>query len=222
MEIAYECCNDKLPQIYFVGLNILSTSLSKTVCSDDVPESLLNEYIKKFVPLFIIKISELNLRTRDISMDKLISLFEHPSVDLKILIDNVVDIADGKVPIEKQQWRIVLARLEIMILVIGKFGLKEDIWSWRTLCKLLVFPSLNHQNPEVRGMCIELIMTLYKLIGEDVKNELIKTKNVKQSLLQAILDKMKELKVDGGEMPVQGAAPTNLKEDLTIVEEERD
>lgn len=220
MEMAYECCNDKLLQIYFVGLKVLSTALGNTICSDDVPESFLNEHIKKFVPLLIGKISELNYRARDISMNTLISLFNHPSVDLKILIDNVVDIADGKVPVEKQQWRIVLARLEIMISVIKEFGLNESIWNWRTLCKLLVFPSLQHQNPDVRYMCIELIILLYKEVGEGVKNELMKADNIKPSLLQMILEKMKEL---GPQQSAgQGAVSPQLKQDLAIVDEEAD
>jgi len=216
MEIAYVCCNDKLLQIYFVGLKILATALGNPVCGEDVPVALINNNVRRFVPLLITKISELNYRARDISMHTLISLFNHPSVELKILIENLMDITDGKIPIEKQQWRILLARLEIMLSVIREFGVNDKAWNWKILCQKLVFPSLLHQNPDVRYMCVELVISIYKLIGEDVKNELIKMKSIKASLLQMILEKMTE--TEGGKKgyaaPNAALAPvTEVKED---------
>ncbi len=218
------CCNDKLLQIYFVGLKILATALGNPVCGEDIPIALINSSVRRFVPLLVTKISELNYRARDMSMHTLISLFNHPSVDLKILIDNLVDIADAKLPVEKQQWRVVLARLEIMICVLRDFGLNEKVWNWRTLCQRLVFPSLLHQNPDVRYMCVELIINLYKLVGEEVKNELIKMKSVKASLLQSILEKMAD--AEAGKKRVGPKGETALKlaagKDLATVEEEKD
>mmetsp|Transcript_19087 Transcript_19087/g.16407 ORF Transcript_19087/g.16407 Transcript_19087/m.16407 type:complete len:100 (-) Transcript_19087:760-1059(-) len=79
MEVARIACEDKLLQIYFIGLKILSTALAPPICGTDVSPQLINKVLKEFLPILIEKISELNYRARDISLHTLLSLFRHPA-----------------------------------------------------------------------------------------------------------------------------------------------
>ena len=44
--------------------------------------------------MLIDKISELNFRARDISLHSLISIFRHPAMDIKQLIEGIMDITE--------------------------------------------------------------------------------------------------------------------------------
>ena len=96
----------------------MGAALQPPICGDDIPHKLINTTIKPFITMLIDKISELNFRARDISLHSLISIFRHPAMDIKQLIEAIMDIVDKGPSPEKQQWRIVLARLEILLHVI--------------------------------------------------------------------------------------------------------
>lgn len=94
--------------------------MAPPICGDDIPPKVINNAIKPFVSMLIDKISELNYRARDISLHSLISLFRHPSVDIRSLIEGIMDITETNrgPPPDKIQWRIVMARLEILLHVV--------------------------------------------------------------------------------------------------------
>jgi len=101
-----------------LGLKILDAALKPPICGDDIPHKLINQTIKPFINMLIDKISELNFRARDISLHSLISIFRHPAMDIKQLTDSIMDFVEKGPSPDKQQWRIVLAKLEIMLHVI--------------------------------------------------------------------------------------------------------
>lgn len=45
MEIAKIACDDKILQIYYIGLKILSTALAPPVCGKDVSPKLINSVL---------------------------------------------------------------------------------------------------------------------------------------------------------------------------------
>ena len=51
-----------------------------------MPANIINKSLKLFVDVLMLKISELNFRARDISLQTIISIFKHPKADLRILI----------------------------------------------------------------------------------------------------------------------------------------
>jgi len=63
--------------------------------------------------MLVEKIQELNYRARDISMNSLMTMMQHPAVESKILIDKLMDIAEKGPKPDKAPWRIILGRLEI-------------------------------------------------------------------------------------------------------------
>lgn len=114
IDIAKEACMDKLLQIYHTGLDILTLCLEEPICGDDVRPKDINNAVKFFVPHLIEKISELNYIARDKSLVSLINIFYHKQVDIRILIENILDITEKGPSPDKAPWRIIQARIEIL------------------------------------------------------------------------------------------------------------
>jgi centrosomal protein CEP104 len=157
---------DKLLQIYFIGLKMLSVALKPPICGDDIPHKVIIQTVKPFIHLLMEKIQELNFRARDLSLIALMSIFRHPAMDIKLLVDAVMDFVDkGQPAPDKAPWRIVLARCEVMLHVIREFGINTRAWDWRYVFLKLVGPSLFNQNPDVRLIAIEVVIAMYKIVG---------------------------------------------------------
>lgn len=114
MMIAKVSCLDKLLQIYFVGLKTLAKALSPPICDGTIPTKMLNREVSPFISILVEKITELNYRARDISLNSLIDIFKSPQIELRMLIDKIMDITEkGPFP-DKAPLRIILGRLEIL------------------------------------------------------------------------------------------------------------
>ncbi len=90
------------------------------------------------------------------------------------------------IPIDKQQWRFVLSRLEIILQIIQEFGYDENEWHWQDVFELLIIPSLHHSNNDIRMVAIEIIVALYELLGNEIKVFINELESLKPSLLQQI------------------------------------
>ena len=87
---------------------------------------MINAAMKMFIPIMLSKVSELNYRARDISMHTLIELFRHPKVKIGPLVEYILLItAPTEEPPEKQPWRVILARIEILLHIVQEFGVDE-------------------------------------------------------------------------------------------------
>jgi centrosomal protein CEP104 len=131
MEIARVACMDKLLQVYFIGLKIMTLAMSPPICGPEIPAKVVNQQVKYFVPLLITKIEELNYRAKDLSLNNLVSIFRHPSVDIRLLIEGIMDITEKGKPPDKVEWRKIHSRLEILKHIISEFGVNERAWDWR-------------------------------------------------------------------------------------------
>jgi centrosomal protein CEP104 len=178
----------------------LSTALAPPVCGSDVSPVLINKILKEFLPILLEKIAELNFRARDISMHTLISIFKHPAAKIGNLVDSTIDIGRMDpnfpslfVPVDKQQMRIVLARLEILLQLVQEFGYDHREWNWIEPFNLLVVPSLFHSNADIRLVATELVVAFYQLIGEEVRDTINRTENIKPMMLEQINAKLKSV-----------------------------
>ncbi len=184
-------------------MKILSTALAPPICGTDVSPQIINKAIKEFLPILIEKISELNFRARDISLHTLLSLFRHPALEIGNLVVACMDICDfgdeirpkNPTPVDKQQWRLVLARLEIVLHVCQEFGYDPNAWNWQPVFQYLVTPSLFHSNLDVRLLAIELIVTFYQYLGQEVKLAVSGISNLKPNLMSQIMKRMDEIDV---------------------------
>ena len=66
-------------------------------------------------------------------MNTLIGLFRHPAVDIRQLIEGIMDVTEKGPTPDKLQWRIILARLEILLHVVQEFGINNKAWDWRVV-----------------------------------------------------------------------------------------
>lgn len=53
MEFARVNAEDKVLQIYYTSLKIMTVALARPICGDDVSESLINKSIQKFLKIII-------------------------------------------------------------------------------------------------------------------------------------------------------------------------
>lgn len=159
MEIAKMCTEDKILQIYFLGLKILRVAFAPPVCGTDVSPQLINKALKEFLPILLSKIEELNSRARDVSLNTLLSLFQHPAAQIGMLVSHCISLFSqenvaltGKpiVSADKQPFRIVMARLDILLNLVRQGGYDPAEYSWEEVVSLLCIPSLFHQNNEIR------------------------------------------------------------------------
>ncbi|KAL4438288.1 hypothetical protein ABPG74_009711 [Tetrahymena malaccensis] len=201
MEMAKIACEDKILQIYFIGLKILSTALAPPVCGTDVSPKMINQVLKEFTPMLIEKISELNFRSRDISLHTLLSIYRHPVAEVGQLINSCLEICIENpnfsslyVPPQKQPHRIMMARLEIILNVLQESGYDERQWNWLDVFNFMLSPCLFHPSNEIRMVAIEIIVALYQLIGQDVRDAVDLIENLKPNLVQMIYERLDSVK----------------------------
>jgi len=175
------------------------------------------------LPILITKISELNYRARDISLHTLISIFRHPAAQVGNLIVGCMDLCDieddirpkNNGPIDKQQWRLVLARLEIILHVLQEFGYDPNEWNWEPAFRHLICPSLFHGNVYVRLVAVELCATLYQILGQEIRIAVNNIENLKPNLLSQINQRMDEI----DEIQMQNQESPDVVNNLSLVEE---
>ncbi|EGR30972.1 hypothetical protein IMG5_119870 [Ichthyophthirius multifiliis] len=201
MEMAKTASEDKILQIYFIGLKILSTALAPPVCGSDVSPKIINQALKEFTPMLINKVAELNFRSRDISLHTLLSIYKHPVAEIGQLISACLEICIENpnfqslyIPPYKQPYRLMMARLEIVLNIIQESGYDERQWNWLDVFQFLLAPCLFHPSNEVRLLSIELIIALYQLLGQEVRDAVDLIENLKPNLVELIYHRLDEAK----------------------------
>ena len=205
IELCRMISEDKVLEVYLIGLKILTTCLKPPVCGDDIQPVIINKVLSEFAVILIKKIGEFNTKARDISLHTLMTVFRHQATSLKVLIDACMDICEkerdfimyGKsiqIPIEKQQPRLIIARLEIIRSALQEFDYKPPFtWSYREPFDLLLVPSLFHPSNEVRSHAIELALMMFQLVGEDVRQLILSIDNLKPGIYEELTVRMNML-----------------------------
>lgn len=104
-------------------------------------------------------------------------------MDIRQLIEGVMDITEKGPGPDKVQWRIILARLEILLHLVREFGINHKAWDWKVVFQKLVTPSLFNQNPDVRLIAIEVCLEMYRTVGGDLKRQVQEIEGLKPNLL---------------------------------------
>lgn len=199
-DLANIACEDKILSIYLIGLKVLLTALSPPISETKVTGKTINSSVKEFIPVMLTKICELNYRARDLSMHTLIELFRHPQVKIGGLVDAIMKITEpGQDPPQKQPWRIVLARLEILLHIIQEFGVDAQEWNWKEVFHNLIVPCFSHANGDIRMACVEIAVALYQKLGMETRLEVEALgRKIKPQLSQMIYEKMLEVDQNQG------------------------
>jgi centrosomal protein CEP104 len=203
--IALIACEDKVMPIYLSGLKILLTAMSSPICDKKVTPKMLNDAMKMFIPILLNKISELNYRARELSMNTLIELFKHPKVRVGPLVDYIMGMTNSAGgPVEKQPWRIVLSRLEILLHIIQDFGADSNEWKWKDVLSQLILPLFSHAAVDVRNFCVSIVVTLYEKIGMPVRAEIEGFgARIKPIISKLIYQQMLDIDQNRGMMPIK-------------------
>lgn len=115
-----------------------------------------------------------------------------------------MDVTEKGPTPDKLQWRIILARLEILLHVVQEFGINDKAWDWRVVFQKLVQSSYFNQNPDVRLTAIEVTLEMYKSCGAEIKRMVQEVDGIKPNLLQTIIKRMKEIDEGRGTKYVVG------------------
>jgi centrosomal protein CEP104 len=218
IEVAKYACEDKVVQIYLDGLKVLSTCLAPPVCGNDVDPSFIQKSVQWFIPKFIKKISELNYRARDLTMNTLITIFKHPALNVGELVKCCLDIVerqDGVTP-DKQPNTILLSRVEIILHILEEYGIDEALWDWYPVFTELIIPSLFHPSQDIRLIAVEICVLLYKTVGDDIKIIINDVHNLKPNLKELINQRLEE---EDKKVRKELNTPRN-KEKLGVIKEE--
>ena len=121
-------------------------------------------------------------------------------MDIKQLTDSIMDFVEKGPSPDKQQWRIVLAKLEIMLHVIQEFGISPKAWDWRVILNKLVSPSFFNSNPDVRLVAIEVTLAIYKIVGNEVRQLVQEIEGLKPNIMQTITKRMAQIDSGGGSL----------------------
>ena len=168
LDIAMVACQDKLLQIYFLGHKLLEEAMSPRILGGDVRASEINKAVKPFIALLVEKSGEMTFRAKDTSVNMLMMLFRHPSVEISSGIEAIMDGIDQIGP-SKMPWRVITARLEILHSIVKEFGINDKHWNWLTVFNKLIGPSYNNPNPDVKLSAIETTLTFYMIIGTPLR-----------------------------------------------------
>lgn len=209
MEFCRLASEDKVLEIYLIGLKILKTGLRPPVCGEDIPVAIVNKMLASFSAILIKKIGEFNEKARDISLARLMEIFSYHPKKLSILIEACMDICEKQrdiiifgrpqtIPIDKQQPRLIIARLEIIRYALENFGYAKDAPSWSYIepFHLLLKPALFHPNFEVRAHAIDLALGMFLAIGEEIRQEVFSIDGLRQFIYEELRSRMEYLEND--------------------------
>ena len=95
---------------------------------------------------------------------------------------------------DKQQARVVTARIEICIQILEKIDLTKHKFNIKEIFDLLAVPSLFHTSYEVRMGAVELIGNLFRHLGESIIVMINDISGLKSNLREMINSKLDEVR----------------------------
>lgn len=196
-ELSKAVCEDKVMSIYLLGLQLLALTIREPICGSDIDSATFSRVIADFTPVLIQKISEINQRTKDLSMHTLISFFKHPLANIEQLFASITDICSKeretvlyniqKQPVDKLPGGVVTTRLKILLQAQLEFGDKAD---FIPVLKLLALPGLSHTDLDARTCAAECFVMFYQ-VDPLAAREMVSSQqnNINPYLLENLLER---------------------------------
>lgn len=102
VEVAHVGFEDKLQQIYLKSLSLLDCAFKSPLLGPSISPKHRNAALRRFAPLLVQRVAELNYRSHDASLAVLLRIFQVPHADLRILIENIMDVTENEAePVSK-------------------------------------------------------------------------------------------------------------------------
>ena len=122
----------------------------------------MNREFFPFIKLLLQKVEELNFKVRDETQQTLIGIFKSPKLDEGKIVDSIMEIVDKGPQPDKAPERIILGRLELLLLLLQQIGLRDKpTWDYVQVLNALVVPSLLNQKSDVRWMAQQVISVFF-------------------------------------------------------------
>ena len=102
----------------------------------------------------------------------------------------------------------MISKLEVMLNVLQEFGYDEKEFSHEDIFYILAAPSLFHPANEVRLLSIEVIASLYQLVGQDIRSMVDSIENLKPGLREQIHARLNSIDEEHG--PIQNGKGLSL------------
>lgn len=168
-EFADVLLDDKVIKLFVIGLKILRIGLSPKVCSAEIDTETFQKCTCSLAPKLLKKCSELNHRTRAVSLEALLEFFVHPLTPRSLVVSALVselpsekwEATLGVYQVEKEKERVVMAKLEAFRLLIEQEEAgTEHFWP---IFDELVLPSLKHPELKVRAKAADLCLLMSRV-----------------------------------------------------------
>ena len=197
-EISRMILNDKVPQNYLIALKILETCFNKPICDDKINKEVVCKYLSELLILILNRITGINLKIRDQSLNSLLFIFSlHPN-KMDLLINQLLSIMTKNDKINPHKF--VLKKLEEIksFTLIGYMCLTKnfveffDNENFLKLFQNLVIPCLYHDEWELKKIAGETCISFYKKFPEVVL-DILNQQNLKSSIMDFLDHKIKEV-----------------------------
>lgn len=90
MQIAKKTCEDKLLQIYFLGLKMLMRALEPDICNEKITPKMVQREVLPFIDLLFSKIEDLNFRAKENSLQTLMHIIGLKVIEMKVVLDKIL------------------------------------------------------------------------------------------------------------------------------------
>ena len=192
IEVAQVCFIYENRNIFINGLKILSKLLFNE--NDNIDKDFLNDTLISLGKQLILKSTSLNQSDKEMALNTIISFYLLKESDKEKFLRSLL-IEDSPNYSSKTNTlpdKITLTKLELLDIFLKRYYSYENHknFNWYYYFNSFLAPLLSHERIEIRYVCIEILLQLYKLFGVSVINVLNNYKRIHPKVLATILEKI--------------------------------
>jgi hypothetical protein len=200
---------DAVPIVYTMSCNVLQSALE--AYSEAIGENDFKLGMENIITLLISRAGDLNTAVKTTTLETLTAVAKQQKIGVGFVATYLLS------PIENlNQWRIVVARLELLEVFVQQFGFNTGGLSTEATMTFAV-GTFQSPNGKVRKAAVNLILEVYKKAGNIVRTYL---RNQKPALVNELKSKIMKIarKDRTKSAPIQRLA--NIVQPLGVEEEE--
>lgn len=106
-EVAEICLQDKLIQIFNLGLTIIEQTFTPDICGGDIDRKVIVNAGGKFLPILIDKYCDFTLKVKDRTKTAIKAILGHPFIGIGHAVDYIMNICIPPNSVEKTQGKVL-------------------------------------------------------------------------------------------------------------------
>ena len=100
-EVADICLNDKLIQVFNLGLQMVALAFSVDICGGDISKKAVIQTGTKFIPILIDKYCDYAFKVKDKTFEALKNILDHPFIGIGHAVDYIMNVTFPPNSVEK-------------------------------------------------------------------------------------------------------------------------